>query len=90
MAMFRRTADRVIDDAHNHICSAEMLLSHAFTDADKARYGAQLSEAQRYLARAIAARNAWDSADQDDEAVYPYVPKTDAELARIIQGSLAI
>ena len=82
MAMFRRTADRVIDDAHNHIAGAEMLIAHAYTDADKARFGAQLAQAQRYLARAIAARNAWDATahNDDDECVYPYVPKTDAEV----------
>lgn len=87
MPMFRRTADRVIDDAHNAICSAEMSLMHAYTDDDKARYGAELAEAQRYLGRAIAARNAWDAraAGDDDEAVYPYVPKTDAEATRIAQ-----
>jgi len=84
MSMFRRTADRVIDDAHNRIADAEMGLMHAYTDADKTRYGQELAEAQRYLARAIAARDAWDKAtpahDEDDEVDYPYVPKTDAEV----------
>ena len=86
MALFRRTADRVIDDAHNRIASAEMALMHAYTDVDKSRYGQELAEAQRYLARAIAARDAWDAGahtrDDDDESTYPYVPKTDAEVTR--------
>jgi hypothetical protein len=79
---FRRTADRVIDDAHNAIASAEMSLMHSYTDEDKARYGRELYEAQKYLSRAIAARDAWDAVehDDDDETVYPYVPKTDAEV----------
>lgn len=80
MPMFRRTADRVIDDAHNAIASAEMSYDHAYTDEDKARYGRELYEAQKYLSRAIAARDAWDAAAHDDEATYPYVPKTDAEV----------
>ena len=75
MPMFRRTADRVIDDAHNHIADAEMRLAHSYTDEDRAEAEQRLSAAQRYLARAIAARDAWDAAGHTDEEVYPYVQK---------------
>jgi hypothetical protein len=74
--MFRRQADRVVDDAHNAICAAEASLLHAFTDADKTRFGDALAEAQRYLARAIAARTAWDACEHDDYEEYPAVPRT--------------
>lgn len=72
--MFRRTADRIIDKAHNAICDAEARLMHSFTDEDKQAAGEELSEAQRYLARAIAARDAWDAVKHDDYEDYPHVP----------------
>ena len=74
--MFRRQADRVVDDAHNAICNAEASLLRAFTDADKTRFGEALAEAQRYLARAVAARTAWDACEHDDYEAYPAVPRT--------------
>ena len=82
--MFRRHCDRIIDRAHNAIANAEASLMHSFTDARKAQYGAELAEAQRFLARACEAKRAWDSAEHDDYEDYPHVPETDAEL----QGSL--
>lgn len=77
--MFRRKADRIVDDAHNAICCAEMRAMHAFTDDSKATALAELSQAQRYLARAVAARNAWDAAEHDDYEEYPDVPRTDMD-----------
>lgn len=79
MSMFRSKPDRIIDDAHNAIACAEMSLMHAFTDEDKATYGAELSEAQRYLARAVKAKAEWYATDHGDYDVYPDVPRTDQE-----------
>lgn len=76
---FRRKADRFIDDAYNAIACAEMMLMHSFTDEDKAKHGAELSQAQRYLIRAVSARNAWDAAEHDDYEEYPFVPATDQD-----------
>jgi hypothetical protein len=80
MAMFRREADRIIDRAHCAICNAESSFMHAYTDEDKARYGAEISQAQRFLARAIATRNAWDASDHGDYEAYPEVPETDMDV----------
>jgi hypothetical protein len=77
--MFRSKADQIIDRAHNAICSAEMSLMHAFTDESKARYGDELFQAQRFLARAVAAKAAWDAIEHDDYEEYPEVPATDMD-----------
>jgi hypothetical protein len=53
---------------------------HAFTDESKARYGAELAQAQRFLARAIATRNAWDASEHDEYEEYPAVPETDMDV----------
>jgi hypothetical protein len=74
MAMFRRKADQIIDDAHNRICSAEMMLMHSFTDESKATAHDELSKAQRYLRRACDAKRAWDAIEHDDYEEYPEVP----------------
>ena len=74
MAMFRRKADRIIDSAHHEIASAEMMVNHSFTDADKKAALDYLFEAQQYLRRAIEARNAWDEVEHDDYEEYPDVP----------------
>lgn len=71
---YRRKADRIIDAAHSAIADAEMLIAHSFTDADKAAAGDELAEAQAYLRRAIAARDAWDATEHDDYEEYPDVP----------------
>jgi hypothetical protein len=76
MALFRRKADQIIDDAHNAIGCAEMRAMHSYTDADKAAALDELTEAQRYLARAVAARNAWDRVEHDEYEEYPRVPRT--------------
>jgi hypothetical protein len=76
MALFRREADRIIDDAHNAIACAEMRVMHSYTDAAKASALDELTEAQRYLARAIATRDAWDRTEHDDYEAYPDVPRT--------------
>lgn len=73
MALFRSKADRIIDRAHNAICGAEMTLNHSFTDDAIAKALAELNEAQAFLARAIAARDAWNSVDHDDYEEYPDV-----------------
>lgn len=73
MALFRRKADRIIDRAHSSICTAEMLVNHSFTDEDKAAALAELSAAQAFLSRAIAARDAWDRVPHDDYEEYPDV-----------------
>ena len=73
--MFRSKADRFIDHAHSEIASAEMEINHSFTDADKAKAGANLTSAQRYLSRAVAARDAWNAVDHDDYEQYPNVPR---------------
>jgi hypothetical protein len=71
MALFRRKADRIIDRAHNAICSAEMTLMHSFTDEAIAKAHAELNEAQAFLSRAVAARDAWDRVEHDDYEEYP-------------------
>jgi len=70
---YRREADRYIDRAHSDIAGAEMMWMHSFTDADKTAALAQLHRAQESLARAIAARNAWDAVEHDDCETYPVV-----------------
>jgi len=77
MAMFRREADRIIDAAHSAIASAEMRLQHSFTAQDIAAAHEALNAAQDWLRRAIAARDAWDSAPlpHDDYESYPAVPE---------------
>ena len=77
---FRRKADMFIDRAHNAICCAEMSLMHAFTDEKEAYYRDELAAAQRFLARAVAAKRAWDTTDHDEYEEYPEVPEHDAVL----------
>jgi hypothetical protein len=77
--MFRRTADRIIDQAHCAIAGAEMMVNHSFTKESTARALDQLARAQRYLSRAIAARDAWDSTEHGDYDKYPDVPDCDSE-----------
>ena len=71
MALFRSKADRTIDRAHNAICCAEMTVMHSFTDESKAAALAELSAAQSFLSRAIAARDEWNSRTHDDYEEYP-------------------
>jgi hypothetical protein len=78
--MFRRKADQIIDRAHNAICNAEMSLMHSFTDESHARYGAELAQAQRFLARAVAAKLTWEATEHDDYEEYPEVPETDMDM----------
>ena len=73
MALFRSKADRIIDRAHSAIAGAEMTLNHSFTDDAIAQALAELNEAQAFLSRAIAARDAWNSVDHDDYEEYPDV-----------------
>ena len=73
MSMFRRTADKHIDRAHCAIASAEMEVERSRTDEHKAIALHHLAAAQRYLQRAIAARNARDAAEHDDYEDYPHV-----------------
>jgi hypothetical protein len=73
MALFRSKANRIIDRAHNAISGAEMLLNHSFTDEAKASALAELNEAQAWLGRAIAARDAWNAVEHDDYEEYPDV-----------------
>jgi hypothetical protein len=73
MALFRSKAARTIDRAHNAIAGAEMLVNHSFTDEAKASSLAELSAAQDFLRRAIAARDAWNATDHDDYEEYPDV-----------------
>jgi hypothetical protein len=70
---FRSKADRIIDRAHNNICGAEMLLNHSFTEESRAAAFAELNEAQAFLSRAIAARDAWNRVPHDDYEEYPDV-----------------
>jgi hypothetical protein len=70
---YRRVADKHIDRAHNAIACAEMRIMHSFTDKDIRAANDELSAAQRYLSRAIAARDAWDAAEHDDYEEYPHV-----------------
>lgn len=73
--MFRRRADQIIDTAHSDIAGAEMMVAHAFTDESMACALDQLASAQRYLTRAVAARDAWGAAEHDDYEEYPDVPR---------------
>lgn len=73
--MFRTKADRIIDEAHNAICDAEILVDHACTDEDKAHALDQLADAQRYLARAVEAKRAWYASAHGDYDEYPDVPR---------------
>jgi hypothetical protein len=77
--MFRRAADEAIDRAHSAIAACEMSLMHAFTAEDKARFGDELAQAQRFLARAIETRRVWDATDHDEYENYPNVPETDQD-----------
>jgi hypothetical protein len=77
---FRRTADRIIDHAHGKIAGAEMLLAHAYTEKSKVAALDQLASAQRYLARAIAERDAWDAVDHDEYEEYPHVSENDMDV----------
>jgi hypothetical protein len=77
---FRRRADQIIDRAHHKIACAEMSVMHSFTDADKQRALDELHQAQRFLRRAVEARDAWDAAPHDDYEEYPDVPETLAAL----------
>jgi hypothetical protein len=70
---FRRKADRIIDRAHSAIAGAEMTLVHSFTDEAKAKAHLELNEAQAFLSRAVAARDAWDRVEHDDYEEYPDV-----------------
>lgn len=76
----RSTADRIIDQAHNAIACAEMQLAHSFTDDAKAKYGDELAQAQRFLARAVATKRAWCAIEHDDYEEYPVVPATDQDI----------
>ena len=71
MALFRSVGHRIIDDAHNRICSAEMMVAHAFTDEAKAEALDELGKAMRYLRRACETKRAWDAIDHDDYETYP-------------------
>ncbi len=73
MANYRRKPDRIIDRAHSAIAGAEMTLMHSFTDEAIAKALADLNEAQAFLGRAVAARDAWDSVEHDDYEEYPDV-----------------
>jgi hypothetical protein len=73
MGLYRSKADRIIDRAHSAIAGAEMLVNHSFTDEAVASALAELNEAQAFLARAIAARDAWNSVEHDDYEEYPDV-----------------
>ena len=75
MTMFRNAANRAIDAAHSAVAGADMLALHAYTDVDKAYALDQMAEAQRYLARAIATKTAWDASEHDDYEAYPDVPR---------------
>jgi hypothetical protein len=79
MRLSRSKADRFIDLAHNNIANAEMSLMHSFTDEDKAKHGAELAQAQRFLARAVATKRAWDAVEHGDYDEYPDVPETDMD-----------
>lgn len=70
---FRSKADRIIDRARSNIAGAEMLLNHSFTDDSRASALAELNEAQAFLRRAIAARDAWNRVTHDDYEQYPDV-----------------
>jgi hypothetical protein len=76
MSTFRNEADRIIDRAHWAICNAERLAWNATTDASKAIALGKLSEAQRFLARAVAARTAWQSGDHSAYENFPEVPES--------------
>ena len=73
MALFRSKAARIIDRAHSNIAGAEMTLNHSFTDEAIAKALVELNEAQAFLTRAIAARDAWDATEHDDYEEYPDV-----------------
>jgi hypothetical protein len=71
MSLFRSKSDRIIDRARSHIAGAEMTLNHSFTDASINSAMAELNEAQAFLGRAIAARDAWNAVEHDDYEEYP-------------------
>jgi hypothetical protein len=72
--MFRSKRDRIVDDAHNRIACAEMQLSHSFTDEAQSAARDELIAAQRYLQRAVEAKQAWEATEHDDYEEYPDVP----------------
>lgn len=81
--MFRPKGKILIDRAHNAIACAEMAIAHSFTESDKAKHGAELAQAQRFLKRATITWNEWQAKeDDDDNAVYPDVPETDNGLCQ--------
>lgn len=70
---FRRTCDKYIDDAHSRIADAEMRIAHSFSEKDITEALDLLIKAQRYLARAISAKDAWDSVEHDEYEEYPVI-----------------
>jgi len=74
---YRTAADRVIDQAHCRIASAEMTLAHSFTDVDRQTAHDEIFAAQRYLRRACEAKQAWYASDPDEYAEYPPVAYDD-------------
>ena len=59
------------------MASAEMLLAHSFTDADRQAAHDELFAAQRYLRGACEARAAWQATEHDDYEEYPEVAYDD-------------
>ena len=74
---FRRKPDQIIDRAHHKIACAEMSVEHAFTDEAKKSALDELFQAQKFLRRAVEARDAWDAVEHDDYEEYPDVPETE-------------
>jgi hypothetical protein len=70
---FRTKADRFIDQAHNDIACAEMIVAHSFTPESRQIALDQLFEAQTFLRRAVEAKQAWYATDHDDYDEYPDV-----------------
>jgi hypothetical protein len=70
---FRSKADRIIDDAHNAIATAEMVVQHSYTDESKQKALDDLFEAQKFLRRAVEAKRAWAATEHDEYDEYPDV-----------------
>ncbi len=56
----RSEADKAIDNAHNVICCAEMLIENAQTEEQKKEANDKLARARRCLTQAVSARRKWN------------------------------
>ncbi len=77
MSMFRRKADVIISQAHVAVCDAEIMIEQARTDEAYQIALDALACAQRFMRRAITARDDWDEHEHDEYENYPDVPETD-------------